>query len=246
VRRLPFDEACPNFATHRTFGDGSYHALDQKSLAQQMLYQLTKDPDACEPLGRQKQGARGALFKLTLESHGYTFVAKGTVLAFKSKLKHEGSIYRYLDAAQGELIPVYLGNISLTRPYFLDFGVRIVHMLLMSWGGEQIDDSRAGWEVHAEIAWKQLLHYGVKHNDMRAPNVLWNSVLRKAMLVDFERSEILRPALQEISPNKLKRLSRPESSSDLCTGPSLAISDPIRKADPSPSKFFDGARPAIQ
>jgi hypothetical protein len=96
-----------------------------------MLAQLTEDPDnRCQPLG--KQGAHGALFKLTIESYRYTFVAKGTIMAFKAKLRYEGSVYRHLDKVQGELIPVYLGNISLVRPYFLDFGVKIVHMLLMS------------------------------------------------------------------------------------------------------------------
>lgn len=36
--------------------------------------------DACQPLGIQ--GAQGALFKVTLTSHGYTVVGKGAVLAF--------------------------------------------------------------------------------------------------------------------------------------------------------------------
>ncbi len=111
-------------------------AIKRKSLAKLMSRQLTENPDnGCKPLG--KQGTRGALFRLTLESYGYTFVAKGTVTAFIAKLKHEYLIYRHLDEVQGELIPVYLGNISLIRPYFLDLGVRIVHMLLMSWAGEQ-------------------------------------------------------------------------------------------------------------
>ena len=41
-------------------------------------------------------------------------------------------MYRYFLGSQGELVPVYLGNISLANVYFLDFGVRIVHMLLIS------------------------------------------------------------------------------------------------------------------
>jgi hypothetical protein len=69
---------------------------------------------------------------LTLERYRYTFVAKGTVTALKAKLKHEGLVYKHLDKVQGELILVYLGNISLIHPYFLDVGVRIVYMLLMS------------------------------------------------------------------------------------------------------------------
>jgi len=77
VRRGPLDGACPNVNTHRAHGAGNHHALGWKSLAKLMLPQLAEDPDnGCEPLG--KQGARGALLRLTLESYGYTFVAKGT------------------------------------------------------------------------------------------------------------------------------------------------------------------------
>jgi hypothetical protein len=54
---------------------------------------------------------------------------------------------------------VYLGNISLTCAYFLDFKVRIVHMLLMSWGSEQVEDGSTGWEVDAETTRKILLGY---------------------------------------------------------------------------------------
>jgi hypothetical protein len=43
-------------------------------------------------------------------------------------------IYRQLKRLQGEVVPVYLGNIGLIEPY-VDLGVEIVHMLLMSWGG---------------------------------------------------------------------------------------------------------------
>jgi hypothetical protein len=110
--RRPLDGACPNISTHRAIGAGNHHGLDQKTLAQLMLCQLAQDPDnGCEPLG--KQGARGALFKLTLDTYGYTFVAKGTVRAFKANLKHEGVVYQHLNELQGELVPDYLGNISL-------------------------------------------------------------------------------------------------------------------------------------
>jgi hypothetical protein len=176
-----------------------------------MLRQLAEDPDnGCEPLG--KQGARGALFRLTLESYGYTFVAKGTVAAFKANLKHEGLVYRHLEKVQGELIPVYLGNISLVRPYFLDFGVRIVHMLLMSWAGEQArkDLMQAmGLDLAVETsgAVTKMLDCGVGHGDVRPPNVLWNPEIRNVVLVDFERSEILKQVLvlQETSPNRKRK-----------------------------------------
>jgi hypothetical protein len=96
-----------------------------------MLRQLAKNPDnRCELF--KKQGACNTLFKLTLKSYEYTFVTKGTEPAFTTKLKHKGLVYQHLDKVQEELIPVYLRNISLVRPYFLDFRVRIVYMLLMS------------------------------------------------------------------------------------------------------------------
>jgi hypothetical protein len=211
VRKRPLDDACPNVSAHRAYGAGNHHALGRKSLAKLMLGQLAENPDnGCEPLG--KQGARGALFRLTLESYRYTFVAKGTVMAFKGKLKHEGLVYRHLDEVQGELIPVYLGNISLVRPYFLDFGVRIVHMLLMSWAGEQARKDlmlAMGRDLAVETsgAVTKMLGCGVEHRDVRPPNVLWNTEGRKVMLVDFERSEILKqvPVLQETSPNRKRK-----------------------------------------
>jgi hypothetical protein len=75
AQRRPLDEACPNISAHRALGPSGHHSLDRKTLAQLMLCQLAEDPDnGCKPLG--KQGARGALFRLTLDTYGYTFVAK--------------------------------------------------------------------------------------------------------------------------------------------------------------------------
>jgi hypothetical protein len=192
-----------------------------------MLCQLAQDPDnGCEPLG--KQGARGALFRLTLDTYGYTFVAKGTVRAFKANLKHEGVVYQHLNELQGELIPVYLGNISLACPYFLDHRVRIVHMLLMSWAGEQAQKdlmSSIGRDINEETtsAVTKLRCHGVEHCDVRPSNVLWNPEGGNIMLVDLERSEILKrvPALQETSPNKRKRLHSNEET--LCARASYRL-----------------------
>jgi tRNA A-37 threonylcarbamoyl transferase component Bud32 len=232
ARKRPLDEACPNVSAHRALGPSSHHGLDRKTLAQLMLCQLAQDPDnGCEPLG--KQGARGALFRLTLDTYGYTFVAKGTARAFKANLKHEGVVYRQLNELQGKLIPVYLGNISLACPYFLDVGVRIVHMLLMSWAGDQAQKdlmSSIGRDINEETtsAVTKLRYHGVEHCDVRPPNVLWNSEGGNIMLVDLERSEILKrvPALQETSPNKRRRLQSNEvaSCSHLSADLSLTIS----------------------
>jgi hypothetical protein len=71
----------------------------------------------------------------------------------------------------------------------------------------------------------KLRCHGVNHCDVRPPNVLWNSGIRRIMLVDFERSDILIRAsdLQEISPN-LKRKRLYSDIAGLCsTGPSLQL-----------------------
>lgn len=198
--------------------------MRRKSLAKLMLRQLAKDPDnGCEPLG--KQGAQGALFRLTLESYRYTFVAKGTVTAFKANLKHEGLVYRHLEKVQGELIPVYLGKISLVRPYFLDVGVRIAHMLLLSWAGEQARKDlmlAIGRDLAAETsgAVTKMLGYGVEHRDVRPPNVLWNAENKNVVLVDFERSNILKraPVLQETSLNRQRKYLHIDTEASCWTG----------------------------
>jgi hypothetical protein len=120
-----------------------------------MSRQLTENPDnGCVPLG--KQGACGALFRLTLESYRYTFVAKGTVPAFTAKLKHECLICRHLDKVEGELI---------------------VHMLLMSWAGEQARKDlmlAIGRDLAAETSGAviKMLNRGVEHRDIRPPNAM--------------------------------------------------------------------------
>jgi hypothetical protein len=96
-----------------------------------------------------------------------------------------------LDEVQGELIPVYLGNISLVRPYFLDIGVRPVHILLMSWAGEQARKDlmlAMRWDLAVETsrAVTKMLDSGVEHRDVRPPTVLWNPEIRNVVLVDFE------------------------------------------------------------
>lgn len=159
-------------------------------------------------------------------------MAKGAVRAFKANLKHEGLVYRHLREVQGQLVPDYLGNISLDSPYFFDVGVRIVHMLLMSWVGEQAQKgamSRMGWNIDVEItrAVTKLRKYGVEHCDVRPPNVLWNPEVGNVMLVEFERPKTLNgvPSLQEISPNlKRRRLhSKDASCGHLPTGFPLTI-----------------------
>jgi len=98
-------------------------------LREQLMRTLDHD---IAPLG--KQGARGVLLCVTLGGYGYTFVAKGTVLAFVDDLKHEALVYRRLQPLQGVSVPVFLGAVDLDRSYYYDFLVRIIHMMFLGVG----------------------------------------------------------------------------------------------------------------
>ncbi|KAK9335722.1 hypothetical protein V1521DRAFT_438946 [Lipomyces starkeyi] len=118
--------------------------------------QLAKDLDNyCTPLGMW--GIRGALFKLTLFSYGYTFVGKGTTDRLWTDVRAEADVYRALQKAQGSAVPVFLGTIDLKMTYFLEGGACIKHMLLMSWGGERAisESSKRGMLTCNEADWCQ-------------------------------------------------------------------------------------------
>ena len=86
ARGRTVDKDCPNVRFHRTFN--GHHVIDSNQLITLVQEQLAADPErGCKPLGLQ--GARGALFRITLLSHGYVFVAKGTVRAFVPDILHE-------------------------------------------------------------------------------------------------------------------------------------------------------------
>ncbi|KAI9670763.1 MAG: hypothetical protein M1817_003873 [Caeruleum heppii] len=188
------DETCSNAASHEPTSTGR-HMVSGREFVRLIREQLARDLDNnCKPLGLQ--GARGALFKLTLASQGYTFVAKGTVRAFVPHLRHEGDMYKKLRKLQGKTIPVHLGGIDLVHYYYLDIGVRIQHMLLMSWAGEPVTELEMTSLMLREIsrAVKEMLREGVEHHDVREPNVLWDPTRTRPMMIDFERSKVVKPA----------------------------------------------------
>ena len=212
VQGLNLDHACPNVLDHCLQGfEVNRHQLDCETFLVLLREQLQQTRDEnCHPLG--KEGARGALFKVTLASHGYTVVAKGTVPVFVEDLRHESQVYRRLMPIQGLCIPVCLGNIDLVYPYYYVVGVRIVHMMFLSWAGEEFlgpDNIPAGRDQH-EITQELIFSIraihraGVLHRDVRAPNICWNAEAGRVMLIDFERSELLevQPPFRPESPNR--------------------------------------------
>lgn len=194
VRRLPIDDSCPNAASHprRKKANGTTHALTKTKLCDLLRRQLadTMDED-CENL--RLQGARGMLFRLSLASHGYTFVGKGTISLFTPDLRHEGYMYYRLRKLQGRLIPVCLGNIDLDIPWY-GFCTEIVHMLLMSFGGATLGDSLSDdQELQVLEFEKAIAALGIRHRDIRSPNMLWSEESQRLIFIDFERSVVIPP-----------------------------------------------------
>ncbi|KAI4168243.1 MAG: hypothetical protein LQ343_006541 [Gyalolechia ehrenbergii] len=215
VQRRAIDESCPNARSHPRGKRGDTHSLTKPVLRDLLRQQLARTMDEdCQNL--RLSGARGMLFKLSLAEQGYTFVGKATIDRFVPCLQHEGGIYHRLRKLQGQLIPVCLGNIDLDIPWY-GLGVELVHMLLMSYGGEHIPYQKT--EEHAQQAEKfetTIAAYGVQHEDMRSRNMLWNQEIGRVLFIDFERSTTFRA--QARSP----KIMSPK--------PKTMTTDPKRKA----------------
>ena len=217
------DKNCPNVKHHcGKSKDPCKHAVNPSTFLRMMRDQLAGDRDTdCEPL--YIQGARGALFKLTLTSHAYTVAAKGTISAFIPYLQHEAAVYEQLRPIQGTYVPVCLGAIDLVRLYHYN-GVQISHMLLLGWGGTRIDcyinrDNKADVVAQAIVSLQAIHQLGVLHQDAMPRNMLWNTECNGVMLVDFERAARKktmkkRVELETISSNQSKRKRNAETSLD--------------------------------
>ena len=211
------DRQCPNILSHCEGGyTGDQHQLSGEKFRMLLGKQLRQGRgNACQPLWMQ--GARGALFKVILISHGYTVVGKGTVTAFIKDLRHEAEVYQRLAALQAIHIPICLGSVDLNEPFYYDTGVRIMHFLLLSWAGERLDESkrapstdRQTWTSDLVRAVSAIHQAGVLHHDIRMPNLLWNEETKRVMVIDFEGAEIVkaqavRQALAPISPNRKRK-----------------------------------------
>ncbi len=84
-------------------------------------------------------------------------------------------LYKRMNTIQGKAIPVYLGSVNLNSAFYLTTRTGIVHLMLLSWAGEE------GWRcgIEPERLWLETLrtHHkvaalGVQQGDLRPPNVL--------------------------------------------------------------------------
>lgn len=185
------DPHCPNYTLHpRTTKEqgAERHTIDVEELGSLLHTQLLETMNTnVEPLGIQ--GARGAIFKLTLASHGYTMIGKGTPPWYVPDLEKERAVYSHLGEIQGNVVPVCLGAIHLQRQYFYHPNVPIFYWLLLSFAGRSLD-----WQEFetrgpdVKTLRRDLLRRGISHRDLSPNNVLWDEAAKKLMVVDFERA----------------------------------------------------------
>ncbi|KAL8659931.1 MAG: hypothetical protein Q9202_006886 [Teloschistes flavicans] len=223
IQASALDPACPHFESHRR-GSSSHHQLSQQQLCTQIQQQLARNLDYnCTDL--QIQGSRSMLFKVSLASHGYTFVGKGTRDVFVVDLKLEAQMYHRLHALQGIDIPVHLGSIDLTVPFRQIGGVRIIHMLLLAYGGVSLDRAGEIDDLYSRVREfkDKIALLGITHQDLELRNMLWNPELQCVLFIDFERSTLAKDtrALRELSPTRQLNQTVPrEPTTELKSKPS--------------------------
>lgn len=183
------DPNCPNITDH-----GKRH-LKGPNFLRQVQEQLARDRGRitdCEPLWIS--GSRGAMFKLTLTSHGYTVIAKGVRRHNIPHLEHEAMIYQYLRPLQGIHIPVCLGSTNLILPYYHQ-GCRFVRFLFQSYAGVPVfkaikEGNKESIFSNISQAIKAIHQLRVLHRDPMPRNIMVDEKSGCVQIIDFERSKI--------------------------------------------------------
>ncbi|KAM0800554.1 hypothetical protein BDR22DRAFT_889269 [Usnea florida] len=137
------------------------HSIFRQTFLNLMRAQLAEDRDSdvhCWYIS----GSRGVMFKVTLSSHGYTVVGKGTVFAWVTDLRHEELVYRHIQDIQGKFVLVCLGSIDLETPYSHNPGVDIVHMMLLAYGGLSLPTPKLS-ASKAELLIQAATSFGAIH-----------------------------------------------------------------------------------
>jgi hypothetical protein len=173
-----------------------YHRLDRRGLLQPAKA-AGERPDE-EP--RPSFAAPATAFLVPCSASHSTrtvtsFVGKGTVHELKCEQRHEAAMYRHMHRLQGYAIPLLIGSLNLASPMPKD-NVIIARIVFLSWG-----DNEAG--RFADVLLPTFLHEacrslrevqlaGVLHNGEAERNILWGGGLQRAVVIDFDRSVLLR------------------------------------------------------
>ena len=199
TQNQPLDPDCPNYHMHQQHSESKGHPISIASALHLIKQQLHQDlDDHCIDL--KKQGARGMLFKIALMPFSYCFVGKGTRDVFVPDLKHEGRMYQHMREMQARHIPVHLGNIDMSRPWY-GLGFEIIHMLLLSFAGSHYPALWGeDWSQEEKAAWKQGIRdfvaeanrLGIQHNDLEHQNIMYHAKLGCSRIIDFERSSFIK------------------------------------------------------
>lgn len=194
IRGGKLDRKCPNVSDHGI----DRHRLNRTALIRRLKKQFSSDilrPDTklgCESL--HVHGRRGALFKITLWSHGYTFVGKGAPMEFVDRVENEELVYSRLNSIQGTSVPVLLGSLRLRRSFSYDGIAEIVHLMCMGFAGRTLARAHAldRSEIiqRAETSLQEIHNLGVLHCDPIPGNMTWNEQDHCVMFIDFERSTL--------------------------------------------------------
>ncbi|KAK2748272.1 hypothetical protein FQN57_000930 [Myotisia sp. PD_48] len=174
VRRLPLDQNCPNFLLHSRDTTEKYHAITREELYVQAINNLNCSFDNnCENLDKYGLfGHIGVLFRIHLDEYGYQFVAKGAQHVDEAALTKEANIYTHFLAKVTKMMLMSCAGIGLNRP---------------SWPGD-VDIA-----TEKKKALYALESAGLYHADIRHPNLVWNPVLKRVLVVDFDQADILKP-----------------------------------------------------
>ena len=203
IRGGKLDQTCPNAKEH---GRGR-HRLNHETFMQKMQQLLHDQLDYCEEMNIH--GARGAFFKIKLPGFGYIVVAKATGVECVGDLIHESEIYRRLLPIQGKYIPVHLGDIKVNEMLYYAGAVRIVHMMLLSFGGFSIRPPIPYSLAKEAIRGLQAMHQlGVLQEDPAARNILVHPERGGATWIDFERAVLVTPrvVLGSLPINRKRKL----------------------------------------
>ncbi|TWU70513.1 hypothetical protein ED733_000437 [Metarhizium rileyi] len=199
---LPLDDNCPNVALHRCRSKQTHHSISAVELLQKLKEQLDDDIDAnCTPFAHR--GAYAVPFKLTLATHGYTIVGKGTTSARWGEVSKEIQVYKILQKSQGAAVPVFLGAIDLAKIYFVSGAGDICHMLVMSYGGEILQNEYDQLDEFRRSI-KEIKDCGIIHEDLRSPNILWNKQTGRVVIIDFHRVRLIGLGMRATRASKRK------------------------------------------